>query len=286
MNGKRYQRLLRALPVLLLTSCQADVLNPQGPVGVREASLIAITFIAMLIVVIPVIFMTLYFAWRYRANGGAAYDPKWARSVPVEITVWGVPLAIIVFLGVLDWRSTHLLDPYRPLGSPGKSLNVQVVAMDWKWLFIYPDQHIATVNTLEIPTGTQVNFYITSDTVMNVFFIPQLGTQIYAMSGMQTQVHLLAKNPGTYRGISANFSGEGFADMRFLTHAVSTQAFDTWVKKSQTAPAALDDAAFKALQKPSSHNAVAIYGSVNPDLFSNIIMEHAGQMRIASGKAQ
>jgi cytochrome o ubiquinol oxidase subunit 2 len=203
----------------------------------------------------------------------------------VEITVWGIPLAIILFLGVVSWRSTHLLDPYRPLAGTGDTLNVQVVALDWKWLFIYPDQHIATVNELEIPTGRQVNFLITSDSVMNVFFIPQLGTQIYAMEGMQTQLHLLAKNPGIYRGISANFSGDGFADMRFSTIAVDPARFSAWVTQVQGAPGALNATSYAALARPSSANPVAQYGKVEPNLFGQIVMAHAGTTRMA-GKMQ
>ena len=258
-----------------------DVLNPQGPVGVREASLIAVTFGVMMVVVVPVIFMTFWFAWRYRASGNAVYQPKWARSRVVETAVWGIPLAIILFLGILDWRSTHALDPYRKLDVTGKALNVEVVALDWKWLFIYPDLHIASVNALEIPTNTQIDFLITSDTVMNVFFIPQLGTQIYAMSGMQTQLHLLAKNPGVYRGLSANFSGDGFADMRFAAVAVDATKFDAWAAATQKAPATLDAGSYAALARPSIQHSVAYYGRIAPNLFDQIVATHAGPVETA-----
>ena len=273
------------LLALLLAGCRLDVLHPQGPVGVREASLIAITLGAMMGVVVPVFFMTFWFAWRYRATGDAVYRPEWARSLGVEITVWGVPLAIILFLGILSWRSTHLLDPYRRLQVGGEPLNVEVVALDWKWLFIYPDQHIATVNLLEIPVDRQIDFLITSDTVMNAFFIPQLGTQIYAMAGMQTQLHLLAKNPGVYRGISANFSGPGFADMRFSTNAVAQGVFSAWVRQVQAAPHALNAASYAALARPSSDNPVAFFGSVAPDFFERIAMRQAGAVRMVAGQA-
>jgi cytochrome o ubiquinol oxidase subunit 2 len=253
---------------------------------VREASLIAITFAIMMVVVVPVIFLTLFFAWRYRAGAGATYEPKWARSWAVEISVWSVPFAIVLFLSILNWRSTHLLDPYRPLASSGNSIKVQVVALDWKWLFIYPDLHIASVNALEMPVKTQVNFLITSNGVMNVFFIPRLGTQIYAMAGMQTQLHLFAKNPGDFRGISANFSGAGFADMRFLANAVSPDQFAAWVRNAKASPGKLDVATYAALAKPSSHNPVVYYGEVAPGLFEDIVNAHTGMMRTANGVKQ
>jgi cytochrome o ubiquinol oxidase subunit II len=276
---------LHGWPLLFATSlcgCQLDVLHPDGPVGNREDSLIAITFAAMLIVVLPVIFMTLFFAWRYRAGGNANYRPKWARSWTIEASVWGVPFVIVLFLSILNWRSTHLLDPYQALKSPGKSINIQVVALDWKWLFIYPDLHIASVNELEIPVKTQVNFLITSNGVMNVFFIPRLGTQIYAMAGMQTHLHLLAKNPGNFRGLSANFSGPGFSDMQFSTNAVDADHFDSWVKRVRSSPARLDEAGYAALAKPSLDNKVVHYGDVSPNLFNTIITAHSGSMQMTN----
>ena len=174
--------------VALLSGCSnLDLLNSKGSVGIAERNLIATSTWAMLIVVIPVIAMTLLFAWRYRAtNKNAEYRPNWSHSTGIEIAIWTIPTLIILFLGVLTWKSTHELDPYRPLESSVKPINVEVVALDWKWLFIYPDLGIASVNQLALPVGTPVNFNITSDSVMNSFFIPQLGGQIYAMAGMQT----------------------------------------------------------------------------------------------------
>jgi len=283
---RQIYRAGQGLFVFLLTGCRMDVLHPQGPVGVREASLIAITLGVMMIVVLPVFFMTFWFAWRYRATGQAPYRPEWTGSRTVEMTVWGVPLAIILFLGVLSWRSTYLLDPYRMLPGTEKSLTVEVVALDWKWLFIYPDQRIATVNVLEIPVGSQIDFRITSGTVMNVFFIPQLGSQIYAMAGMQTRLHLLAKNPGIYRGLSANFSGAGFADMRFTTVAVPPADFSAWIAKVRRAPLALDAVSYAALAKPSDDNPAAYYGDVTPGFFDGIVMQHGEASRMVMGKAQ
>jgi len=260
-----------------LSACQSGVLHPEGPVGVREAALLAETFGIMLIVVLPAIFMTVFFAWRYRAgNESAVYAPDWSYSPRLEMLIWAVPFVIVVFLGAVCWRSTHALDPYRPLQVKGKRLTIDVVALDWKWLFIYPDAHIAVVNQLEIPVNTQIEFKITSATVMNVFFIPQLGSQIYAMAGMQTELHLLAKNPGTYRGISANFSGDGFADMRFSAVAVDDGAFKNWVKRSQAAPAMLDANAYQRLAAPSKHNQVEVFSTVDPALFGNILAAHTG----------
>ena len=276
---------LSGWPLFLATclgGCQLDVLHPDGPIGNREDALIVITFAVMLIVVLPVIFLTLFFAWRYRAGGEAPYQPKWARSWTIEASVWGVPFLIVLFLSILNWRSTHLLDPYQALKTPGKSINVEVVALDWKWLFIYPDLHIASVNVLEMPAGIPVNFQITSNGVMNVFFIPRLGTQIYAMAGMQTQLHLLAKNPGTFRGISANFSGPGFSDMRFSVNAVDASQFAAWIQQARSSLAKLNAAAYAALAKPSQNNPVQYYGDVAPNLFSSIVSAHSGSMQMTN----
>src|ERR1700677_3810878 len=195
------------LAMLVLSGCTQGVLDPKGSVGAAEKSLIVTSTWVMLIVVVPVIALTLYFAWKYRAsNRGAAYAPNWSHSTVIEVVIWTVPTLIILYLGVLTWRTTHELDPYRPLESKVKPINVEVVALDWKWLFIYPDLGIATVNQVEFPVGTPVNFTITSDSVMDSFFIPQLGGQIYAMAGMQTRLHLVANEAGNYAGESANFS--------------------------------------------------------------------------------
>ena len=259
-----------------LAGCHRGVLHPAGPVGVIESQLIVETFGAMLIIVIPVFVMTGIFAWRYRAAAtNSTYAPKWSSSRLLEAFIWGVPLAIIVFLGIVEWRSTRQLDPFQPLSSQAPVLHIDVVAMDWKWLFIYPEQHIATINELEIPTGTQVAFKITSDSVMNVFFIPRLGTQIYAMAGMQSQLHLLAKNGGTFSGISANFSGAGFPDMEFPTRAVAAAQFRAWVAQVQTSRTPLDIAEFQKLRRPTQHNKVAYFGTVDPDLFAKVLAEYS-----------
>lgn len=258
-----------------MSGCDLDVLNPKGSVGVAEKSLIVDSTIAMLIVVVPVIALTAWFAWRYRAsNKTAAYLPKWAHSNKIEVVVWTVPTLIIAYLAILTWNSTHALDPYKPLQSQIKPINVEVVALDWKWLFIYPDLGIASVNQLEFPVGTPVNFRITSDSVMNSFFIPQLGGQIYAMAGMQTQLHLMANEAGDYAGESANFSGRGFSDMKFRAIATSNADFESWVSKVKASPTQLDADVYGALAAPSEKNPVAYYSHVGPVLFNNIIAKY------------
>lgn len=261
------------LPALsLLAGCGMDVLHPQGPVGNREVSLLTITTLLMLIVVLPVFALTFWVAWRYRASATAGdYAPDWAASKKLELAVWGVPFAIVIALNIANWRSTIALDPYRPLAGQPPALVIDVVALNWKWLFIYPAQGIASINEIAIPAGAQVDFRITSDAAMNGFFIPQLGTQIYAMSGMITQVHLLAKNPGRYSGYSTNFSGPGFAEMRFTTVACAPRDFAAWVARARAAPATLDDAGYQFLTGGQSHLPPGFFGHVTPGLFDDIV---------------
>ncbi|CAJ7201712.1 ubiquinol oxidase subunit II [Burkholderia pseudomallei] len=217
------------------------MLDPKGAVGAAEKSLIATSTWAMLIVVVPVILLTLLFAWRYRAsNRNATYAPKWAHSTAIEIVIWTVPSLIILFLGILTWKTTHALDPYRP----------------------------------PVPVGTPINFRITSDSVMNSFFIPQLGTQVYAMAGMQTRLHLIADEPGDFAGISANYSGRGFSDMKFRTLATSRDAFDAWVAKVRASADRLDMTAYGQLAQPSEKQPVRYYSTVDPRLFNNIIAKY------------
>ncbi|MCC8396987.1 ubiquinol oxidase subunit II [Paraburkholderia sp. MMS20-SJTR3] len=268
--------VLSASLLLLLSGCSnLDILNPKGSVGLAERDLIATSTWAMLIVVVPVIALTLFFAWRYRAsNRNADYQPGWTHSTAVEIVVWTIPTLIILFLAVLTWRTTHELDPYRPLESQVKPINVEVVALDWKWLFIYPDLGIASVNQLAIPVGTPVNFRITSDTVMNSFFIPQLGGQIYAMAGMQTRLHLIADHAGDYAGTAANFSGKGFSDMKFRTLATSPEEFNAWVAKVRASSDRLDMDRYHAVSEPSEKDPVRYFSTVDPKLFNNIIARY------------
>ncbi|SDR41982.1 ubiquinol oxidase subunit II [Paraburkholderia tuberum] len=279
MKGRTLRRpasFISASLMLLLSGCSnLDILNPKGRVGLAERDLIATSVWAMLIVVVPVILMTLFFAWRYRAsNSNAEYRPGWTHSTAIEIAVWTIPALIVLFLAVLTWKSTHELDPYRPLESQVKPINVEVVALDWKWLFIYPDLGIASVNQLAIPVGTPVNFRITSDTVMNSFFIPQLGGQIYAMAGMQTRLHLIADHAGDYAGTSANFSGKGFSDMKFRTLATSPEDFNAWVAKVRASSDRLDMDRYHAVSEPSEKDPVRYFSTVDPKLFNNIIARY------------
>jgi cytochrome o ubiquinol oxidase subunit 2 len=256
----------------LLSGCNMTVLDPKGQVGADEKQLIITSTLLMLIVVIPVIVLTLWFAWRYReSNTEATYTPNWSYSHRIEAVVWGIPIVIIMILGWITWRSTHELDPYRPLDSSVKPLEIQVVALDWKWLFIYPEQHIATINEIAIPKDVPVNFKITSDSVMNVFFIPQLGTQVYAMAGMQTQVNLIANEEGVYDGLSANFSGAGFPDMVFKAHAGSKEEFDAWVKKAQASSTKLNADTYRELAKPTEKAPVQYFSAVEPILYASVL---------------
>jgi cytochrome o ubiquinol oxidase subunit 2 len=270
--------LMLLLPLLLLSGCNWDVMDPQGSIGQSEKTLLITSVLLMLLIVVPVIALTLWTAWHFRAtNTRATYRPDFAHSLPIEIVVWVIPCLIIIALGIITWDSTHALDPYRKIASNRKPVNVEVVALDWKWLFIYPDLKIATLNQMAMPVGTPVNFTITSDTVMNSFFIPQLGSQIYAMAGMQTRLHLVADHPGTYRGISANFSGDGFSDMHFDAIATDQAGFDAWVQKVHASGAVLDGATFAKLQAPSQDVPPAYFGSVKGDVFHDEVSSFMGK---------
>ncbi|WP_042338086.1 ubiquinol oxidase subunit II [Paraburkholderia ferrariae] len=278
MRTDMWRRLWPCSAAALLVSlsgCKMDVLDPMGSVGMAEKTLIATSTWAMLIVVVPVIILTLAFAYYYReANRTSTYAPEWSHSTTIEVVVWTIPTLIILFLGVLTWKTTHELDPYKPLQSDVKPIKVEVVALDWKWLFIYPDLGIATVNQLAVPVGTPVNFLITSDSVMNSFFIPQLGTQVYAMAGMQTQVHLIADEAGNYAGESANFSGDGFSDMKFRALAKSRADFNAWVAQVRAAQQQLSMDQYASVAKPGEKVPVQYFSPVDPKLFHNIIAKY------------
>ena len=280
MSKNRYPRLLGIVPLLgtlLLGGCNMTLLNPTGQVGLEQRNLIITATLLMLLVVIPVIVMTFLFAWKYRAsNTNATYTPKWNHSTKIEIAVWTVPILIIIALGYVTYVSTHELDPYRPLESDVKPITIEVVSLDWKWVFIYPEQGIATVNKIVFPTNTPVNFKVTSDSVMNSFFIPGLGGQIYAMAGMQTKLHLIANRDAEMEGISANYSGAGFTGMKFKAISTSQENFDAWVSEVKKAPKQLETAEYEALTKPSQNNPVELYSSVTPNLFQIIVDKYEG----------
>ena len=276
---KRCAKSISVISIIALTvilaGCKSGIIDPQGPIASYELKLLIFSTLLMLIVVIPVIFLTFWFAWRYRSSATKSkYRPEWSHSTILEIVWWTIPCIIIAILAVITWKTSHELDPYKPLESNKKPLTVQVVALDWKWLFIYPDYKIATVNDLVIPTKRPINFNITSAAPMNSFIIPQLGGQIYAMAGMTTQLHLLADNPGNYRGFSANYTGHGFAHMDFFTHAVSDAKFNSWAYKvSQSSQKHLSwDYFWNHMVKQSVNDPITHYSSVDNDLFDNIVM--------------
>src|SRR5213592_3350031 len=269
-HGPQRSGLLRLLVVcaaVLVCSCQpAGILDPQGPVAAAERLLLINATAIMLVVVVPVILATLGFAWWYRSsNARASRGPDWAYQGAVEFVVWSIPALVVILLGGVNWIGSHQLDPRAPIATGAKPLQVDVVALDWKWLFIYPDRGVAAVNQLVIPAGTPVRFRLTSATVMNSFFIPQLGSQIYTMGGMTTHLNLLADKPGEYPGLSANFSGDGFAEMRFVAKAVSAGDFNSWITQVRGGGSALDDAGYAALAKPSKAVPPTTYRSVEPE---------------------
>lgn len=257
------------------------VMNPSGDIAAQQADLIVTASWLMLIVIVPVILLTFLFAWRYRSsNTDATYAPDWDHSTKLELLIWGAPLLIIIALGAVTWISTHKLDPYRPLerldaerSIPAgvEPLVVQVVALDWKWLFLYPEQGVASVNELVAPVDRPIQFKITSSSVMNSFYIPALAGQIYAMPGMQTVLHGVINRPGNYEGFSANFSGDGFSHMRFRFHGLSNEEFSGWVTKAREQTAALGRDEYLKLELPSEREPVRHYGQVDPELFDAIL---------------
>ncbi len=260
---------------MFLASCGEGVLDPRGPVGEAERIILKDATAIMLAVIVPVIVLALIFAWWFRAgNKRAEYRPDWAYSGRIELIVWSIPALVIVFLGGMAWISSHDLDPRKPLDSSIAPLEVEVVSLDWRWLFIYPNEHIATVNLLAVPTGVPVHFRLTSSSVMNSFFIPQLGSQIYTMPGMTTQLNLQADHAGTYDGLSAQFSGPGFSDMQFRVTADSRANFDAWVLAVRKQGGVLDQAAFADLVRPTRGGKELTYGSVLDDPFHHVAQGH------------
>lgn len=251
------------------------VLEPSGFVGAKEADLIITSSLLMLIVVIPVFILTWIFAWRYReGNPKAKHTPDWEHNTIAEYCWWGVPLVIIVILAVIAFKSSYELNPFQPLESKKKPLVIQVVALEWKWLFIYPEQGIASVNLVQFPAETPINFEITADAPMNSFWIPQLGGQIYAMPAMRTKLHLIANEEGRFRGVSANLSGDGFAGMTFTAVATSEEAFQTWVSSVAQSSKSLGSAEYERLLEKSQYDPVSLYRLTEPKLFDKILMKY------------
>ena len=250
-------------------------MNPQGPVAADEKTILLNALAIMLVIVVPTILATLLFAWWFRAsNRHARYRPTFAYSGRVELVTWSIPILVILFLGGITWVGSHKLDPAEPLKSAAPPLNVQVVSLDWKWLFIYPDKGIASVNELVVPAGTPVHFKLTSASVMNTFFVPALGGMIYTMNGMADDLYLQADHPGVFAGLSAHFSGDGFSDMHFDVRAVSPTQFAAWAGQTRRAGPVLDAADYAALAKQSSNVTPFTYRDVSPDLFEHIVQQH------------
>jgi len=254
-----------------LCGCQAGVLDPQGSVGDANMTILLDSLVIMLAIVVPTIAATLAFAWWYRAsNTRARYRPEFAYSGRIELVVWAIPLMVIILLGGVTWIGAHALDPAQKLASKEPVLEVQGVSLDWKWLFIYPAERVASVNQLVIPAGRPIHFSLTSASVMNVFFVPQLGSMIYTMNGMTTQLNLDAGKPGIFRGQSSHFSGDGFSDMHFDVHAVPAEQFTAWVATTRTTGPTLDTASYTGLAKQSMNVAPFTYRDADPTLFSRI----------------
>jgi len=271
--------------IIILSGCDTILMDPKGAIGVEQKKLILTAIGLMLIVVIPVIFMTLAFAWKFRAkNKNSTYTPYWSHSNKIETIIWLVPIIIIAILAVITWQTSHKLDPYKPLVSDKKPINIEVISLDWKWLFIYPEQGIATVNELAFPINVPLNFKITSNSVMNSFFIPQLGGQIYAMAGMQTKLHLIANDAGKYKGISSSYSGEGFSGMKFTAIATPTETdFNRWVTQIKASPYTLNNTDdFDKLAQPSKNNPVKYFSNVKPTLFKEQINKFMCNIQIHS----
>ena len=269
----RYGPLAVALiGAAMLGGCSEGVLDPKGPIAAAERQILFNSLSIMLAIVIPTILATLGVAYWFRvSNSRARYLPDFNYSGRLEVLVWSIPIMTVLLVGGVAWVGSHDLDPRKPLGATAKAITVQVVSLDWKWLFIYPEQGIASVNQLTIPVGTPVSFELTSSGVMNSFFVPQLGSQIYTMAAMATRVQLQADHPGKYRGLSAQFSGDGFADMRFTVDAVLTENFAQWVDAARGAGPVLDAQAYEELVKPSQAVAPFTYRAVAPRLFTSIL---------------
>lgn len=285
--NKKLKIIIFALLLLIVVTLAAGyfkhnnipVLEPRGSIGEKEKSLIVFALALSLVVVLPVYALLFAFVWRYReGNKKAKYSPELSGNWMIETVWWLIPSVLIMILSVVTWNSSHQLDPYRPLTANKKPLRVQVVSLDWKWLFIYPDQRVASINYLRVPVDTPVNFQLTSDSVMNSFWLPQLGGQIYTMPGMSTQLHLMADKAGTYEGSSANISGKGFADMTFTAKAGSESDFNDWVRSAKRGNHPLTMSNYAQLAKPSENNPATTYSSVPSGLYNSVMAKYMGPM--------
>jgi cytochrome o ubiquinol oxidase subunit 2 len=262
------------MALIFLTSCQPAILDPQGLVGIAETTILIDSLAIMLAIVVPTIAATFAFAWWFRAsNTRATYRPEFVYSGRIELIVWGIPLLVIMLLGGVAWIGSHDLDPYKPLPSDTPPLEVQGVSLDWKWLFIYPAQHVASVNQLVVPAGVPIHFSLTSASVMSAFFIPQLGSMIYTMNGMRTQLNLRADAPGMFLGRASHYSGDGFSGMHFEVHAVPPDQFAAWIDATRNTGPTLDAGSYAALAKQSMNTPPFTYRAADPDLFLQIVTQ-------------
>ncbi len=294
MHMKLRRSLLCTLPILLLLAgCDMVVLNPSGYVAAQQRDILIDSTLLMLLIIIPVMGLTAFFAWRYNAARKAKFDPEWHHSTSLELIIWAAPLLIVICLGGITWVGTHLLDPFRPLEQIGerrpvpanvKPLEVEVVALDWKWLFIYPEYGIATVNDAAAPVDRPIRFNLTASTVMNAFYVPALAGMIYAMPGMHSQLHAVMNYPGEYEGFSANYSGAGFSHMRFKFHGLEPTDFVAWIGAARASGKTLNRAEYLALAQPSEKVAPMRYASVDTDLFDRIVGRCVEDGRMCAGE--
>lgn len=266
---------IAALAILYAGTHPVAVLDPKGLISLKQRRLFVISSLLMLIVVIPVMIMALVITWKYgTGNKKSKYSPDWGHSNLAEVLWWGVPFCIIIILAVITWQTSHELNPFKPIATNKKPLTIQVVALQWKWLFIYPEQGIATVNFVQFPEKTPLNFEISADAPMNSFWIPQLGGQIYAMPAMRTKLHLIAHEVGQFRGSSANFSGKGFAGMHFMAKSSTDSDFDKWVATVKSSGKTLTFSSYTQLVPPTESVPVTYYRLQDPQLFDKIIMQY------------
>ena len=277
----KWRAAVGILLIASLTGCNRGILDPIGPIAAQEKQLLINSTAIMLAIIIPTMLATVAFAWWFRrGNSKATYRPDWEYSGAIEMVVWAIPALTIMLLGGITWIGSHDLEPSKPLPSKTSPLKVDVVSLDWKWLFIYPDQGVATVNQLVVPAGTPVSFRLTSATVWNAFFVPQMGTMIYTMPRMTTQLNLQADKPGVYEGQSSHFSGDGFPGMQFQVQALPPQQFAAWAQSARASQQKLDATGYAELSKPSSYVKPVTYGAVAPGLFDAIVANRVPQLHL------
>jgi len=267
----------------MLNGCDSILLHAHGNIAIQERSIFFISFLAMLFIILPVIFMTFYFTVKYRSsNLNEKYEPNWSDSKKIEIIVWTIPFLIISFLAFLTWTYSHELDPQKPIYSKYKPIKIDVIALDWRWLFIYPEYHIATINEIVFPVNRPIMFQITSNSVMNSFFIPSLGSQVYAMPGMITKLNLIANDPGIYKGISSNYSGKGFSNMKFTVASVlNTKNFNKWIHKVEKSPKKLSNMnVFNIISLPNENYFTEYFSHVKKNLFNKIVNKNHSKKEI------